>query len=102
MVESGLFGHTAVYHNATQSIYVYGGYELTQRTAGLSDRLYCLQMLQPDSVKWTRMRPTSSSQVLVLRLSWWCLSVCLSVCLDCQTVSTVYRCYSLTVSGGPG
>ena len=65
----GLYGHTAVFHNATGAIYVYGGYEVTAEGAGLSSSLYCVLLMMRDGVydvRWRRIISTDNSQVLDL------------------------------------
>jgi len=63
----GLYGHSTVYHNVTRSLYVYGGYEMSTRGAGLSNQLYRLQLVNSySSVLWNRLQTTDSSQVLVV------------------------------------
>ena len=52
-----------MYHNAGQAMFVYGGYELTAHSAGLSNRLYSLQLVDRYVVRWRWITATDSSQV---------------------------------------
>lgn len=65
----GLFGHSAVFHNATSAIYLYGGYVVTAESAGLSNDLYNVQLIKRQDgiygVWWKRIRSTDNNQVTV-------------------------------------
>ena len=64
-----MFGHTAVFHNATAAIYVYGGYERRTDRAALANSLYSLQLTKRAGlydITWYRIVATGSGQVLQL------------------------------------
>lgn len=60
----GLYGHSAVYHEATDSLYVFGGFRFHVELAAPSPELYSLHC--PDRT-WSLLAPSQGAKVRVTR-----------------------------------
>lgn len=56
----GLYGHSAVYHEATDSLYVFGGFRFHVELAAPSPELYSLHC--PDRT-WSLLAPSQGAKV---------------------------------------
>lgn len=56
----GLYGHSAVYHEATDSLYVFGGFRFHVELAAPSPELYSLHC--PDGT-WSLLAPSQGAKV---------------------------------------
>lgn len=57
---SGLYGHSAVYHEQTDAIYVFGGYRFHVETVEPSGELYSLYY---PNLTWSLLVPSQGSKV---------------------------------------
>lgn len=64
----GLYGHSAVYHEATDSLYVFGGFRFHVELAAPSPELYSLHC--PDRT-WSLLAPSQGAKVRKGGLDRW-------------------------------
>lgn len=64
----GLYGHSAVYHEATDSLYVFGGFRFHVELAAPSSELYSLHC--PDRT-WSLLAPSQGAKVRKDGLDRW-------------------------------
>lgn len=64
----GLYGHSAVYHEATDSLYVFGGFRFHVELAAPSSELYSLHC--PDRT-WSLLAPSQGAKVRKGGLDRW-------------------------------
>lgn len=57
---SGLYGHSAVYHDQTDAIYVFGGYRFHVETVEPSGELYSLYY---PNLTWSLLVPSQGNKV---------------------------------------
>lgn len=62
----GLYGHSAVYHEQTDAIYVFGGYRFHVETVEPSGELYSLYY---PNLTWSLLVPSQGNKVRGLSLS---------------------------------
>ena len=78
----GLYGHSAVYHEKSDTIYVFGGFEyLTDKTIA-SGNLYALDLRRP---AWSLLSPEENNKVfsvtkyfftlILTRMFGWCRDI---------------------------
>lgn len=60
MCGSGLYGHSAVYHEQTDAIYVFGGYRFHVETVEPSGELYSLYY---PNLTWSLLVPSQGNKV---------------------------------------
>lgn len=60
VLQSGLYGHSAVYHEQTDAIYVFGGYRFHVETVEPSGELYSLYYL---NLTWSLLVPSQGNKV---------------------------------------
>lgn len=60
MSASGLYGHSAVYHEQTDAIYVFGGYRFHVETVEPSGELYSLYY---PNLTWSLLVPSQGNKV---------------------------------------
>lgn len=60
VLQSGLYGHSAVYHEQTDAIYVFGGYRFHVETVEPSGELYSLYY---PNLTWSLLVPSQGNKV---------------------------------------
>lgn len=71
LVPPGLYGHSAVYHEATDSLYVFGGFRFHVELAAPSPELYSLHC--PDRT-WSLLAPSQGAKVRKRGADIWILA----------------------------
>lgn len=61
VLQSGLYGHSAVYHEQTDAIYVFGGYRFHVETVEPSGELYSLYY---PNLTWSLLVPSQGNKVI--------------------------------------
>ncbi|XP_061416595.1 multiple epidermal growth factor-like domains protein 8 [Lethenteron reissneri] len=56
---TGLYGHTSVYHSATQALFVFGGYRYALNSVGVSDELHAFHY---PSSNWSLVSPARNAK----------------------------------------
>lgn len=59
---SGLYGHSAVYHEQTDAVYVYGGYRFHVEAVEPSGELYSLYY---PNLTWSLLVPSQGNKVTI-------------------------------------
>lgn len=60
VLSSGLYGHSAVYHEQTDAVYVFGGYRFHVETVEPSGELYSLYYA---NLTWSLLVPSQGNKV---------------------------------------
>lgn len=63
----GLYGHSAVYHQESRAIYVYGGYEYQTDKSVVSDHLYSVTV-DNNNRYWSLLPPEVGNRVSIYSL----------------------------------
>lgn len=61
---SGLYGHSAVYHEQTDAVYVFGGYRFHVEAVEPSGELYSLYY---PNLTWSLLVPSQGNKVTVIK-----------------------------------